>query len=131
MMPSRCAALTISAASGAATSGSSATGGGLPERPRVAVLDGTQENGLANRVAKALAASGYDVVGTGSAENPDRQASWLFAYGNTAPATRQALAQAFSITADHVVNATGQAGSGGANLVVLLGTDVAQSFPAP
>ncbi len=89
---------------------------------RIAVLNGTDQAGLASRVAGRLATAGFDVVGLGDADRADYSASWLIAYGNSSAPTRDALVRQLAIQPDHVLS---DPGSGSADLVIVLGADVA------
>lgn len=129
---------TEAPADGAATTapppGSETTASTAPLRPpaevSVRVLNASGVGGAAGDWSSALAADGYQMIEAGNAPETNREATAvLFAPGFDREAGM--VAQAMGAPADGVA-AIGEpptAEANGANIVVLLGTDIASSAP--
>jgi polyisoprenyl-teichoic acid--peptidoglycan teichoic acid transferase len=98
------------------------------EAARVAILNGTHGQGLANKTATGLVSDGFNVVAAGDADSPDYTASWLICYGDGAPVTRETLARKFGIAPSRIRT---EAPTGDVDVVVVLGADMAQLSKLP
>jgi hypothetical protein len=75
---------------------------GQPAPPRLLVLNGSQQAGLAALTADALTKDGYQVVGVNNADNADYTTSWLITHGDAGTRAQAQLAQRLNIAADHI-----------------------------
>jgi polyisoprenyl-teichoic acid--peptidoglycan teichoic acid transferase len=75
---------------------------GQPASPRLLVLNGSQEAGLAALTADALTKDGYQVVGVNNADNADYTTSWLITHGDAGTRVQAQLAQRLKIASDHI-----------------------------
>ena len=91
------------------------------EGARVAVLNGSAQNGLANRMAVDLRNDGYNVIRAENLNSGEFLKTSLITYGDGCPVAREALLHRFNITADRILF---EPASPDADLAVVLGDDV-------
>ncbi|MCO6449267.1 MAG: LCP family protein [Caldilineales bacterium] len=93
----------------------------MAENVRVVILNGTTQPELGQRVAEALAAQGYNIVGIGDADRSDYGQTQLIAY-NSPTFTQSQLVEMFAIGDENI--RPGASANGQADLQIIIGSDV-------
>jgi hypothetical protein len=102
-----------------------------PAQVKALVANGTQTSGLAARVAAKLQSAGYDVLPAVNATQQATASAVYYASGSTAAATEVASALGLTSASVHPLPASPPVSSvDGAQVVVVAGPDLANSFPA-
>ena len=99
----------------------------LREGADVVVLNGTDVSGLAAKAKMALEAKDVNVAAIGDATAPSATTTIIDASGGKKPATLQLLKRLYGTT---VTTANPYSGTYKADIIVILGTDQAQTMPA-
>lgn len=98
------------------------------EAARIIVLNGTQETGLAAKAQAMLITNGFNVTTVGNADRVDYTETWLVSYGDTKPATVEALAQWFKIPPSRIRS---EPPSDTVDVTLIIGQDQVQAATTP
>ena len=90
------------------------------EGPKLTVLNGTRQEGLADKVAATLATAGFMVVAQGAADRTDYAQTVLLAHGDRTPVSREALVRRYGLPPDRVRSVPS---SSETDLTLILGAD--------
>jgi hypothetical protein len=102
-----------------------------PAQVKALVANGTQTSGLAARVSAKLQSAGYGVLPAVNATQQVTASAVYYASGSTAAATEVASALGLTSASVHPLPASPPVSSvDGAQVVVVAGPDLANSFPA-
>lgn len=98
------------------------------EAARIIVLNGTQEKGLATKTQANLITAGFNVITVGNADRADYAETLLVSYGETAPATVEALAQWLKVAPDRLLV---EPASSENEITLIVGQDQLTLAPTP